>query len=220
MNKVLDFSSTLEMRIVHMGRNFAERVKERRLELELSQSALAKRAKVTQGTIAQIELGHSQGSGKLVDLAFALGVSPEWLLYGKNPPAEPIPIAHNETDVEFVSNIDSNTALRKKYCLSKKWDVDYLEFIKATDESMSPTITIFDDVVFNRLETSKQENAIFVIKRTSGTMLIRRLILDPAHRWIYRSDNLDKTRYSDLFESSGDEILGKVVWRGGDNSFN
>ena len=77
MNKVLDFSSTLEMRIVHMGRNFAERVKERRLELELSQSALAKRAKVTQGTIAQIELGHSQGSGKIVDLAFALGVSPE-----------------------------------------------------------------------------------------------------------------------------------------------
>lgn len=203
-----------------MGRNFAERVKERRVELELSQNALAKRAKVTQGTIAQIELGHSQGSGKIVDLAFALGVSPEWLLYGKNPPPEPIPVVKNEADAEFISATDSNAALRKKYCSSKNWDFDYLEFIKAPDESMSPTITIFDDVIFNRLETSKQENAIFVIKRASGTVLIRRLILDPAHRWIYRSDNLDKTRYSDFFESSGDVILGKVVWRGGDNSFN
>ena len=58
-----------------------------------------------------------------------------------------------------------------------------------------------------------------MIKRTSGTIIIRRLILD-AQRWIYRSDNLDKTRYSDVFENVGDEILGKVVWRGGGNSFN
>ena len=49
-----------------MNKNFADRVKERRLALSLSQAALAKRAKVSQGTIAQIELGHSQGSGKMV----------------------------------------------------------------------------------------------------------------------------------------------------------
>ena len=85
---------------------------------------------------------------------------------------------------------------------------------------MSPTITVFDDVVFNRLETTKEENSIFVIQRTSGTVIIRRLILDTSQRWIYRSDNLDKTRYSDVFENVGDVILGRVVWRGGSNFFN
>ncbi|SSY70672.1 XRE family transcriptional regulator [Alysiella crassa] len=203
-----------------MGTNFAERVKERRTELELSQSALAKRAKVSQGTIAQIELGLSQGSGKIVDLAFALGVSPEWLLYGKNPPSELTKSADTQTSSDFVTNTASGIALKKSLCVSKNWDCEYLEFMKANDESMSPTITTFDDVVFNRLETNKQENGIFVIKRTSGTIIIRRLILDSSQRWIYRSDNLDKTRYSDVFENIGDEILGRVVWRGGDNSFN
>lgn len=202
-----------------MGTNFAERVKECRTELGLSQSALAKRAKVSQGTIAQIELGLSQGSGKIVDLAFALGVSPEWLLYGKNPPQELAKSIDMQTSSDFVTHTNSSMGLKKNFCLSKHWDYEYLDFMKANDESMSPTITIFDDVIFNRLETSKEENGIFVIKRTSGTIIIRRLILD-AQRWIYRSDNLDKTRYSDVFENVGDEILGKVVWRGGGNSFN
>lgn len=203
-----------------MGTNFAERVKERRTELELSQSALARRAKVSQGTIAQIELGLSQGSGKIVDLALALGVSPEWLLYGKNPPSELAKSNDTQTNSDFVTNGNSGIGLKKSFCISKHWDFEYLEFMKANDESMSPTITTFDDVVFNRLETTKLENGIFVIKRTSGTVIIRRLILDSSQRWIYRSDNLDKTRYSDVFENVGDEILGRVVWRGGDNSFN
>lgn len=200
--------------------NFAERVKERRLELELSQSALAKRAKVSQGTIAQIELGHSQGSGKIVDLAFALGVSPEWLLYGKNPPIELAKSTDTQTSSDFVTSSNSGMGLKKNFCISKHWDFEYLEFISAPDESMSPTITIFDDVIFNRLETTKQENAIFVIKRASGSIIIRRLILDVAQQWIYRSDNLDKTRYSDVFANEGDVILGRVVWRGGNSPFN
>ncbi|XXQ67421.1 XRE family transcriptional regulator [Neisseriaceae bacterium B1] len=202
-----------------MGTNFAERIKERRLELQLSQSALAKRDKVSQGTIAQIELGHSQGSGKIVDLAMALGVSPEWLLYGKNPPTELTKSPDTQTSSDFITSNISNIRLKKKFCFSNNWDCDYLEFIKAPDESMSPTIASLDDVIFNRLETTKQENAIFVIKRASGTIIIRRLILDQTHQWIYRSDNLDKTRYSDVFENIGDRILGRVVWRGGSSQF-
>ena len=200
-----------------MNESFADRVKSRRLEMELSQAALAKRAKVSQGTIAQIELGHSQGSGKIVDLAFALNVSPEWLLYGKNSPEKFEKTNLIEQGVDFVSSTESNVALKKKFIQSKRWDSDFLEFIKAPDESMSPTIGIFDDVVFNKLETTRQENAIFVIKRTTGAVIIRRLIMDVSQRWLYRSDNFDKIRFSDMAENSGDEILGRVIWRGGDN---
>ena len=200
-----------------MNKNFADRVKERRLALSLSQAALAKRAKVSQGTIAQIELGHSQGSGKMVDLALALGVSPEWLLYGKNPPEKLEKTNLLEQGIDFISSTKSNVALKKKFIQSKRWDSDFLEFIQATDESMSPTIGIFDDVVFNKLETTRQENAIFVIRRTTGAVIIRRLIMDVSQRWLYRSDNFDKIRFSDMAENSGDEILGRVIWRGGDN---
>ena len=203
-----------------MSTSFAERVKKRRTELGLSQSALAKRTKVSQGTIAQIELGLSQGTGKIVDLALALGVSPEWLLYGKNPPSELAKSSDTQTSSDFVTNANSSIGLKKDFCISRHWDYEYLEFMKATDESMSPTITVFDDVIFNRLETTKEENSIFVIKRISGTVIIRRLILDSSQRWIYRSDNLDKTRYSDVFENVGDTILGRVIWRGGGNFFN
>ena len=200
-----------------MNKNFADRVKERRLALSLSQAALAKRAKVSQGTIAQIELGHSQGSGKIVDLALALGVSPEWLFYGKNPPEKLEKTNLLEQGIDFISSTKSNVALKKKFIQSKRWDSDFLEFIQATDESMSPTIGIFDDVVFNKLETTRQENAIFVIRRTTGAVIIRRLIMDVSQRWLYRSDNFDKIRFSDMAENSGDEILGRVIWRGGDN---
>lgn len=204
-----------------MPLSFGERVKERRTELNLSQSALAKRARISQGAIAQIELGYSRGSGKIIELALALGVSPEWLLYGKDSPKEFEKSNNkNESESDFITHQNSGIGLRKKFCLSKNWDLDYLGFIKSEDESMSPTITIFDDVVFNRLETTKQENGVFVIKRAGGSIIIRRLILDSSQRWIYRSDNLDKTRYSDVFENVGDIILGKVVWRGGHNSFN
>ena len=67
-----------------MDNNLGERLKQRRLELDLSQLELARRAKVSQGTIAQLEIGRNQGSGKILDIAIALNVSPEWLLYGKN----------------------------------------------------------------------------------------------------------------------------------------
>lgn len=203
-----------------MSGSFADRVKTRRLELELSQAALAKRAKVSQGTVAQIELGLNQGSGKIVDLAAALGVSPEWLLYGKNPPQNFQKNNRIEQINDYIGTADSNSALKIKYIQKQHWDVDYIEFIQAADESMSPTITIFDDVVFNRLETSLHENAIFVIKRASGSVIIRRAIMGADQKWIYRSDNLDKTRYSDISANIGDVVLGRVIWRGGGNSFN
>lgn len=44
----------------HIG----NRIKQARLKLELSQSELAKRANVSQGTIGQLESGRNQSSGK------------------------------------------------------------------------------------------------------------------------------------------------------------
>ncbi len=92
-------------------------------------------------------------------------------------------------------------------------DFTRLPFVYCDDES-------FDDVAFSRLDKVKHENGVFVIKRSSGLIFIRRTILDSTQKWIYRCDNLDKTRFSDVDAIESDEILGRVIWRGGLNSFN
>ena len=200
--------------------SFGDRIKQRRLELKLSQHELGKRAKVSQGTIAQIETGLSQSSAKIIDLATALNVSPEWLLYGRNPPAEVKAAHYTLADHNFVTSKKSNVGLKLSYLRKNNWDRDYIEFLTVPDESMAPTINIFDDIAVNRLETTLHENAIFLIKRVSGLTIVRRTILDASANWIYRCDNFDKTRFSDVSTNRGDEIIGRGIWRGGSNSFN
>ena len=203
-----------------MNADLGERIKQRRIELGLSQANLAKRAKVSQGTIGQLEVGRNQGSGKILDIAIALGVSPEWLLYGKNPPEMPV-TSKNLVDGDlYLSSFQSAFCIKSFFIQYKNCDSSYLDFIQSPDESMAPTISIFDDVIFNRLETTIHENGIFVIQRNSKIILIRRAILSSNQKWIYRCDNLDKTRFSDVDATMSDQILGRVVWRGGISSFN
>lgn len=197
-----------------------ERIKQRRQELGLSQNTLAKRIGVTQGTISQMESGVSQNSTKIVDISNALNVSPEYLLYGKNPPRSPIKATSTLSDDELIASQLSDVAIKKSYLQNNQWDPEYIEFIKSPDESMSPTINIFDDVAINRLETTLHENGVFAIQRSSGITVIRRIILDFSQKWIYRCDNLDKTRFSDVAANTSDIILGRVIWRGGSNSLN
>ena len=169
-----------------MDNNLGERLKQRRLELDLSQLELARRAKVSQGTIAQLEIGRNQGSGKILDIAIALNVSPEWLLYGKKPPERPQKALHENEKIDFLYTKDSIAGIKKTFFKTNNWDYSYLDFIKSPDESMAPTISIFDDVLYNRLETTLHENGIFVIKRSSGLIIIRRAIVDSKQTWIYR----------------------------------
>jgi transcriptional regulator with XRE-family HTH domain len=200
--------------------SFGDRIRQRRIELKLSQQELGKRAKVSQGTIAQIETGISQSSARIIDLANALNVSPEWLLYGKNPPADFKAAHFSLADHNFLTSKKSNVGLKLSYLKKNSWDKDYIEFFTVPDESMAPTINIFDDIAVNRLETTLHENGVFVIKRLSGLVIVRRTILDASANWVYRCDNFDKTRFSDVSINRGDEILGRVIWRGGSNSFN
>ena len=62
---------------------FNDRVKQRRIELGLSQAALGKMAGVPQSTIGQIENGRNKSTAKILELAAALQTSVEYLLNGK-----------------------------------------------------------------------------------------------------------------------------------------
>jgi SOS-response transcriptional repressor LexA len=66
----------------HRMKTFADRLKARRKEIGLSQVDLARVSGVSQTTISDIERGRNDGSGRILDLAKALGCRPEWLEKG------------------------------------------------------------------------------------------------------------------------------------------
>ena len=63
----------------------SERLKQARLDAGLSQAELAKQLGAGQSTIASIENGRNQSSGRLVDIAQVLGVNAAWLASGHGP---------------------------------------------------------------------------------------------------------------------------------------
>lgn len=66
----------------------AERLKQTRESLGLSQEQLAAAAKVSQGTIGNVESGLRKNPRELLSIAKALGVRPEWLKDGVGQMAE------------------------------------------------------------------------------------------------------------------------------------
>jgi transcriptional regulator with XRE-family HTH domain len=83
-------------------KSIAERTKEARDALGLSQVDLAARAKVSPGTIGNLEAGTRKSPRELLAIAAALKVSPEWLKSGKGPrEAVPSPGAPPRNDVFY-----------------------------------------------------------------------------------------------------------------------
>lgn len=64
-------------------KNLADRLKAARKRSGLSQVELAKRAKVSPGTIGNLEAGTRDNPRELLAIASALAVNPEWLKSGK-----------------------------------------------------------------------------------------------------------------------------------------
>jgi transcriptional regulator with XRE-family HTH domain len=71
--------------VINTPITLAERLKERRLELQLTQEDVAKMAGVTQGTIGNLETGDRKNPRELLAIARAVKLRPEWLKTGKGP---------------------------------------------------------------------------------------------------------------------------------------
>lgn len=63
--------------------SIADRVKEKRMALGLTQSELASLVGITQQSLQKIEDGRTQNPRKLINLARSLQCDPEWLQFGK-----------------------------------------------------------------------------------------------------------------------------------------
>lgn len=63
--------------------NLAYRVKQKRVELNLSQMQLAQMVGMRQQSLQAIEAGETKRPRLLMELASALGCEPHWLLHGE-----------------------------------------------------------------------------------------------------------------------------------------
>jgi len=70
------------------------RLKAEREKRGWTQEVLARKAGIGDTTIADIETGRTRATTKLVDIAKALRVNPQWLQTG-NGPKEPVPTPEN-----------------------------------------------------------------------------------------------------------------------------
>jgi len=71
-----------------MKNTLAERIKLARTRAGLSQKKLGEAVGVSQAAIQKIEVGEARTSTKLIEIANALGVKPEWLSFGAEPMAD------------------------------------------------------------------------------------------------------------------------------------
>jgi len=103
-------------------KTLAERIAKRRDELGMSQSALAKKTKVSQQAINKIETGQTRNPRHLDKLATALGVTPQWLLFGTNK-------AHVSSAQQYESDVKDSSLEAREW---ESMDQDRHEFIEVS----------------------------------------------------------------------------------------
>lgn len=124
----------------------ADRIKLAMLSAGTTQSELASRVGVSQGAIQKLTSGKAQSSGKIVDIAKALGVDPTWLstgegamgkattpeerLFGVDPWDGFTPINEDEVEVPYLKDIEF--ACGNGSYMSDDFNGKKLRFSKAT----------------------------------------------------------------------------------------
>ncbi|WP_252361437.1 LexA family transcriptional regulator [Pseudomonas asiatica] len=115
--------------------------------------------------------------------------------------------------------IRSTLAFKREWLRVKGAKPDQLIVIYAEGESMWPTINDGDVLLVDRSRIEPADGQVFVLAGSEGA-IVKRLIQGPLGQWVLRSDNDDKDEYPDRshLRSNGNEhqIIGKVIWRGGD----
>ncbi|QUX96146.1 LexA family transcriptional repressor [Marinomonas sp. CT5] len=81
----------------------ADRVKQKRIDLKLTQAELAKRVGITQQSLQKIEDGRTQNPRKLINLAKELHCNPEWLLMGSISEVNEPPSNYHNTNSKLSS---------------------------------------------------------------------------------------------------------------------
>jgi phage repressor protein C with HTH and peptisase S24 domain len=222
----------------------ASRLKQARAESKLSQAGLAKRIGAGQSTIASIENGRNNGSGRLVDIAKVLGVRPEWLSNGDGPMRSMerdgglTPSSDHSKSSVTIGRYDTGgrmgmagVELRDQPGVIESWQVsrEWLEknvrgfattnslcIVTGFGDSMRPLFNPGDPLIIDGSVKSVEFDAVYFF-RVGNEGFIKRLQRVPGKGLLAISEN---SAYRDwvIDESMDFEVFGRVlkVWRSED----
>ena len=218
--------------------SLASRLRAKLNERDVNESELGRRAGVPQSTINRILSGESESPRKstLVPIARALGVTPEWLLFGGNEPSEQAPGSPSEKDYALIPQFTAKGSSGNGY-LNDHVEVsgglafkrDWLQRMGLKEKNLKvmynhgdsnwPTLTDGEVLLIDESQLDPKDGRMYALLNADGEIMIKRLIREITGGWLIRSDNQDKTRYPD--HPVSDEgmrmvgVIGRVVWRGG-----
>lgn len=209
---------------------------------KLSQSELARRTSLAQGTVRSYLIGESfPGIDKLDVLAMALNVRPEWLATGEEPmqagtkalvPASAAQLATLDGYC-LIPRQDVMASAGGAILLSAEDIVDYVLFkedflrrelgvdpknvrvIQAKGDSMEPTIRSGDLLLLDLSQALDTDNAVYVLN-VNGRVMVKRLQFKFDGTVKVLSDN-PKYEPETVQPSSVElfRLVGRVVWSGG-----
>ncbi|VVO36626.1 hypothetical protein PS689_05439 [Pseudomonas fluorescens] len=123
---------------------------------------------------------------------------------------------HDNPHVEIRSTL----AFKKEWLKAKGVQPKNLRVIYASGESMWPTISHQDVLLVDSSQVEPIDNGVFVIESVTDGTMVKRLVKAAFDMWLLRSDNADKASFDDRTfkrsEQNEHQIVGRVIWRGGD----
>ena len=165
---------------------------------QLSQTALAKLAKVSQSNIGNLESGTRQSSRKVVELAQVLGVSADWLATGRGDPedgphsvqrlSEPVAEGYARLEmldatpymgsdgvpVDFPEVIQHVDVLREYLMMELGANPEHLCLLPVRGDSMSGTIEHGDLVFVDKTVRGFDGDGVYVVI-WSGGLVVKRI---------------------------------------------
>ena len=213
----------------------AERLKEARDAVGLTQPELAVKAGVSQGTIGNIEAGIRKRPRDLLAIAAALNVNPAWLETGKGSRCadgqqqfpQPIDLENNPDypavrrvrfklsagasgfGIEYQDGEDAPIVFKKDWFESHGYRPDRLFAVSVSNGSMEPGLYDGDTVVVNTELAEPKDGRVFAVNY-EGEMVIKRLVRDNGQWWL-NSDNPDQRRYPPKVCHEGTHLIGEII---------
>jgi phage repressor protein C with HTH and peptisase S24 domain len=220
----------------------AERLKHAREAAGLTQPELAAKAKVSQGTIGNIETGLRKRPRELLAIASALNVDPSWLESGRGvmnplrqqstmiasltPTPQPgqtavdIPLLANAGSMGPGTDVEHDDVIIGALRLSSEWvqkrirpsSLEALSFIHAYGDSMSPT---FEDGDILLVDTGRRDPSMadgVYVLGTHKRVFIKRVSERFDGSRMVSSDNKNVPLVQELNGDNEIEVLGRVVW--------
>lgn len=212
---------------IFMQNNLGSRIKFMREKKGLSQTGLAKLAKVSQGAISQLENGTAEATKHIGAIAKALGVTSEYLTDGKEMVKEAMP---SFDDFVIVGGSNAGkTPNQDEYVMIAQYDVagscgpgaligdvtvkgglvfrkDWISGIARSEDNLATIYaqgdsmypTISDgQVLLVDVTDTTPKSSKVYLICIDGQLYIKRLI-NMVDKWVMRSDNSDKNTYPDI----------------------